>query len=60
MMFKSTEDQYGFGLQQPEQSDYDLYKRLVDIEPISLNSLGYNMLLYHEIQLTRIFLHFMY
>ena len=36
MMFKSTEDQYGFGLQQPEQSDYELYKRLVDIETISL------------------------
>ena len=28
MMFKSTKDQYGFGLQQPEQSDYELYKRL--------------------------------
>jgi hypothetical protein len=27
MMFKSTEEQYGFGLHPPEQNDYDLYKR---------------------------------
>ena len=31
MMFKSTEDQYGFGLHQPEQNDYDLYKRFINI-----------------------------
>ena len=36
MMFKSTKDQYGFGLQQPEQSDYELYKRWVDLETISV------------------------
>ena len=27
MMFKTTEQQYGFGLHSPEQNDYDLYKR---------------------------------
>ena len=27
MMFKSTEQQYGFNLHQPVQSDYELYKR---------------------------------
>jgi hypothetical protein len=31
MMFKSTEEQYGFGLHQPEQNDYDLYKSYVSI-----------------------------
>ena len=27
MMFKSSEEQYGFGLHQPKQNDYELYKR---------------------------------
>ena len=27
MMFKSTEDQYGFNLHEPVHSDYELYKR---------------------------------
>ena len=41
MMFKSTEEQYGFGLHQPEQNDYDLYKRYIFLEVVHV-SMRYN------------------